>query len=249
MPIFPTRRRRQDALAIESENWEPPVKSHLANKLDYLSAIEVFQDLSRREMEEMDRSTTMSTCQRGKLFYIPGDTGEVLFLLKKGRVQLYRISPEGKKLVVATLGPGAIFGEMSLVGQGMHNTFAEAAKDCLLCVMSRTDVERLILSKPKVALRFIEAIGKRLTAAEARLEETTFKSIPARLAGLLLRLTDETDSVVAGYTHQDLAEMMGTYRETTTQTLNDFKAQGLIEIGRKRIEIQDRQGLKVISQG
>lgn len=249
MPILKgLNRRGKDNLAVESADWGPPTKSRLSSKLDYLSAIEVFQDLSRKEMEQMDRAVTMNTCRQGKLFYIPGDTGEVLFLLKKGRVQLYRLSPEGKKLVVATLGPGAIFGEMSLVGQGMHNTFAEAAEDCLLCVMSHTDVENLILSKPRVALRFIEAVGKRLTEAEARLEETTFKSIPARLASLLLRLSDEPNPVIAGYTHQDLAEMLGTYRETTTQTLNDFKSQGLIEIGRKRIEIIDPEGLQELAE-
>lgn len=240
--------RGKDKPAVESSNWEPPTRSRLSTKLDYLSAIEVFKDLTRKEMEEMDRSITMNTCRQGKLFYIPGDTGEVLFLLKKGRVQLYRLSPEGKKLVVAVLGPGAIFGEMSLVGQGMHNTFAEAVDDCLLCVMSRDDVERLILSKPQVALRFIEAIGKRLTDAESRLEETTFKSIPARLASLLLRLAGESDLVIRGYTHQDLGEMLGTYRETTTQTLNDFKSNGLIEIGRKRIEIKDREGLYQVAE-
>jgi CRP/FNR family cyclic AMP-dependent transcriptional regulator len=235
-------------LAKRSSNWEPPTKSRLSNKLDYLSAIEVFQDLTRTEMEEMDRATTMNTCREGKLFYIPGDTGEVLFLLKKGRVQLYRLSPEGKKLIVATLGPGAIFGEMSLVGQGMHNTFAEATEECLLCVMSRADVERLILSKPKVALRFIEAIGRRLTTAEARLAEMTFKSIPSRLASLLLRLAEDSGPVIDGYTHQDLGEMLGTYRETTTQTLNEFKSAGMIEIGRKRIEIKDVEGLQEIAK-
>ena len=62
----------------------------------------------------MDRATTMSTCEPGRVFYGPDEKGEVLFLLKKGRVQLYRLSPEGKKLVVAVLDEGAIFGEMSL---------------------------------------------------------------------------------------------------------------------------------------
>ncbi|MCP4428175.1 MAG: cyclic nucleotide-binding domain-containing protein, partial [Chloroflexi bacterium] len=109
------------------------------NKLKYLSHIQVFRDLSSTELAEMDRQTTMSTCQPGRIFYMPEDSGEVLFLLKKGRVQLYRIAPNGKKLIVATLGAGAVFGEMSLVGQGMHNTFAEAIDECVLCVMSRSD--------------------------------------------------------------------------------------------------------------
>jgi CRP-like cAMP-binding protein len=67
-----------------------------------------------------------------------------------------------------------------------------------------------------------------------------FKGIPARLASLLLRLSVERNSSdILGLTHQDLAETIGTYRETATQVLNDMKAQGLIEIGRKRITIKD----------
>ncbi len=74
----------------------------------------------------------------------------------------------------------------------MHNTFAEAVDDCLICVMSRTDLERLILNKPQVALRILEITGKRLREAEERLENMAFKGIPARLASLLLRLCRRT---------------------------------------------------------
>ena len=219
-------------------------------KLTYLSNIEIFQDLSANELKEMDRQLTMSTCEAGRIFYMPEETGEVLFLLKRGRVQLYRISPNGKKLVVVTLGPGTIFGEMSLVGQGMHNTFAEAVDECLLCVMSRADVERLMSDKPRVAFRFVEALGERVSDLESRLEEIAFKSIPARLASLLLRLAEEQDrgDEVIGYTHQDLGEMLGTYRETITQTLNDFKSADLIEISRKRVKIVDKEKLEFLSE-
>ena len=151
--------------------------------------------------------------------------------------------------MIATVGPGTIFGEMALIGQGMHNTFAEAIEDCVLCVMSREDVERLLLTRPQVALRLFESLGNRLREVEARLEELAFKGIPARLASLLLQLADETGSdTIQGLTHQDLGEQIGTYRETTTQTLNQFKAQGLIEIGRKRITILDREGLRRIAE-
>ncbi|MCB0110367.1 MAG: cyclic nucleotide-binding domain-containing protein, partial [Caldilineaceae bacterium] len=103
----------------------------------YLSELTVFQDLSPREMDELNRITTMSTVPRGRVFYRPEEPGEVLFILKEGRVQLYRISPEGKKLVITTLGPHTLFGEMALLGTKLHNTFAEAIEDCLICVMSR----------------------------------------------------------------------------------------------------------------
>ena len=221
-----------------------------SSKIGHLKMVDVFQDLTQQEIEEIDRATTMSTCRRGKIFYMPEDTSEVLFLLKEGRVQLYRISPDGKKLVITTIGPGTIFGEMALIGQGMHNTFAEAMDDCVLCVMSRSDVERMLVTKPKVALRIFEALGSRLKDTEARLEEIAFKGIPARLASLLLQMADEQGGdTITGMTHQDLGEQIGTYRETTTQTLNSFKAMGLIDIGRKRITLLDREGLQRIAEG
>ncbi|MGB1252766.1 MAG: Crp/Fnr family transcriptional regulator [Candidatus Promineifilaceae bacterium] len=219
-----------------------------SGKLDYLSMIQIFRDLSQNELAEMDRQTTMASCKSGKIFYMPEDSGEVLFMLKKGRVQLYRMSPNGKKIVVATLGPGAVFGEMSIVGQGMHNTFAQALDECTICVMSRADVDRLIRNKPNVAFRFVEALGQRVTQLESRLEDIAFKSIPARLAGLLIQLSNQAgENKVRGFTHQDLAEMLGTYRETTTQTLNEFKANGLIEIGRKQITVRDKARLEQVA--
>ena len=218
-------------------------------KLNYLTSIEIFRDLSSRDLKEMDRQFTMTGCAAGKIFYMPEESGEVLFLLKKGRVQLYRLSPEGKKIVVATLGPGTIFGEMSLVGQGMYNTFAEAVDECILCVMSRHDVERLMRERPQVALRIVETLGQRLTEMEQQLEEVAFKSIAARLASLLLRLADKAgSSEVTGYTHQDFAEMLGTYRETTTQTLNDLRTSGLVQIERKKIILLDRAGLEDVAE-
>lgn len=219
--------------------------SGMRDKIGYLSDIEIFQDLSPREMQELDRITTMSNVQKGKVFYRPEDVTEVLFIIKQGRVQLYRISAEGKKLVITTLGAGNLFGEMALVGEQMHNTFAEAIEDCLICVMSRTDLERLILNKPQVALRVLDITGRRLHEAEERLEDMAFKGIPARLASLLLRVREEQGSnEIKGLTHQDLAEMVGTYRETATQVLNDLKNDGLIDIGRKRIIILDPEGLE-----
>lgn len=220
-----------------------------SDKIGYLQMVDIFRDLTEAEIEEIDRATTISTCRRGKILYMPEDRSEVLFLLKQGRVQLYRISPDGKKLVIATIGPGAIFGEMALIGQGMHNSFAEAVEDCVLCVMSRDDVERLLMTKPQVALRLFEVLGRRLKEAEARLEAIAFKSIPARLASLLLQLADEAGSdTIVGHTHQDLGEQIGTYRETTTQTLNNLKAMGLLDIGRKRITLLDRDGLRRIAE-
>jgi CRP/FNR family transcriptional regulator, cyclic AMP receptor protein len=222
----------------------------MEDKLDHLSDVDLFRDLSERDMAELDRVTTITAVPRGRVFYEPEDVSQVLFLIREGRVQIYRISPEGKKLVIATLGPGALFGEMALLGQQMQNAFAEALDDCQIFVMSRADLERLILNKPSVGRRVLETTGRRLRDAEKRLEDMAFKGIPARLASLLLRMAAEQGSdEVVGLTHQDLAETIGTYRETATQVLNDMKADGLIEIGRKRIKILDRARLEALAQG
>jgi len=221
----------------------------MTDKPGYLSDLDLFRDLSERDMIEVNRMVTITHVPRGRVFYQPEDTGEVLFLLKEGHVQLYRISSEGKKLVIATLGPGTLFGEMVLLGQQMHNAFAEALDDCLIFVMNRADLERLILTKPQVGLRLLEITGRRLREAEGRLEDMAFKGIPARLASVLLRLAAERHSqTVAGFTHQDLAEMVGTYRETATQILNDMKSAGLITIGRKRIQIIDPERLQAMAR-
>jgi len=115
--------------------------------------------------------------------------------------------------------------------------------------LHHSDLERLILANPQIALHMLENNGQRLRDAETRLEDFAFKGVSARIAGLLLRLAgaDGPDAnVVVGYTQLDLAESVGTYRETAAQVLNDFKAAGMIDISRKRIAILDRDALAAI---
>lgn len=221
--------------------------SDISSKLALLSETDIFRDLSPSDMQEIERMTAMSTCRKGKTFYTPGETGEVLFVLKEGRVNLFRINPDGKRLTVATVNKGTVFGEMSLVGQGMHDTFAEATEDCTLCVMSRDDVEHLLVSRPQVAIRFLELLAGRLSDLEARLETLAFKSVPARLATELLRL-GEREGRVDGLSHQDLAEAVGSYRETVTRILNEFKRDGLIGLDRRSVEIKDAARLRAAAE-
>ena len=98
------------------------VPGHEENKALWclLSATDIFQDLTPEEVEEIHSTITVKEVEKGRIIYMPEDSGEVLFILRQGRVQLYRLSADGRKLVLSIVGPGAIFGEMSLVGQGMH---------------------------------------------------------------------------------------------------------------------------------
>ncbi len=221
----------------------------MTEKTEYLSAVRLLQDLDEVELATMSDQTQLVRHQAGHLFYMPQDQAEVLFILKKGRVQLYRISPDGRKLIVSILRPGAIFGHMTIIGQGLHNTYAQALDDCVICVWSKDHVEELLRKKPEVALRFLTAVGERLAQMEDQLAEVAFKRVPARLAGLLLRLVDEQegDCTLRGYTHQHLADILGTYRETVSQTLNDFRQENIVQTYRKRIEIHDPAALQNIA--
>ena len=223
-----------------------PSDSGKRTKVAYLSETDLFQDMNARDLEQLERGTAMTSCQRGTVFYTPGETGEVLFILKKGRVNLYRMTAEGKKLVTATVEPGTVFGEMSMIGQGMVDSFAEASEDCTLCVMSRTDVERLIREQPSVSLRLLQLLATRLDAAEERLADVAYKSVPARIATTLLRLSGDAGNAVK-LSHQDIADMVGTYRETATRILNELRAEGLIELKRMHIDIVDAGRLEDVA--
>jgi len=218
-----------------------------AGKLGYLAATDIFQDLTPAELTEIDRMTAITTCRRGRVFYTPGETGEVLFVLKKGRVNIYRLSLDGHKLVTGTVEAGTIFGEMALIGQGMGGSFAEAAEDCTFCLMGQADLERLITHSPKVALRLIEVLAARLETAQEQLETLAFRAVPARLASALLRLRGADTDEFVGVTHQELADLIGVHRETVTRVLNDFGSRGLIELHRSRIRLRSADGLRALA--
>lgn len=99
-------------------------------------------------IEWLDAHTTLITTRRGQLIYTPGETSEALLLLKSGRIRTYRLTADGKKLVLSTLEPSAVFGDMPLARQQMYGAFAEAVDDCLVCVLGRADLEQLIQTRP-----------------------------------------------------------------------------------------------------
>jgi CRP/FNR family transcriptional regulator, cyclic AMP receptor protein len=210
-------------------------------KLTYLKGTELFQDFKREQLETFHHTIQMATYRAGHVFYRPGEIGEVMFLLKEGAAQLYRLSPDGRKFVFAEIPASSIFGEMACIGQAMHECFAEATADSVICTLSRSDVQRLILAYPQFALRLIETIGKRMVQAERQLEALAFKTVVPRLADWLRR--ESEGGLLEGLSHQDIGERLGVHRETATYALNELKAAGLIELGRRRIRVIDADGL------
>jgi len=217
-------------------------------KLELLGAMNILQDLPEQELEALMSEIPIHTAKKGTKFF-GSDGPEVLFLLKSGKVELYRLSPEGKRLTLVIVEQGTIFGEMSFIGQRLVGTCAIALEDSVICALSRHDVESLMVQHPQVALRVIEVLANRLQETRNSLEQMAFSDVTGRVADLLLRLSDGDDNVVEGYSHQDLAAMVGCLRESFTAVLDRFKGSGVLTTGRKRIEITDREQLQtVVSQ-
>ncbi len=219
--------------------------------LSYLRAVDIFRDLSTEEINAIHDVTPMRRRSKGTVFYRPGDRAERLFILKEGSVTLYRLTPEGHKLIVATVGAGTIFGEMALAGQSMWDCFAEAEDDALVCTITRRDMERLLQEQPRVALRLLAIMGRRVQELEERLEQMAYRTVRERLGRLLLGNSRRSQGgyEVKGFTHEYLAEAVGASRQTVTQELRRMENAGLLEIGRKRLRLLDVPGLQgIVSQ-
>ena len=116
-------------------------------------------------------------------------------------------------------------------------------------MLSRKDLERLILQHPRVGLRFLEQLSARLLETEAIVEDFAFKSVPARLAGALLRLVETAPDKTAHVSHQELADMIGAYRETVTVALDELQTGNVVRLGRRSIQVLDRTRLEAIAAG
>lgn len=166
-----------------------------------------------------------------------------LFTLMKGRVQLIREGPNGRRLAIATLGPSAIFGEGALLGAADPRVKAVALTDCIVWMVPAPQAEALALRYPVLSWGLLQTVGQRLAQVENRMEEVAYKRLPERLAGLLLELANGSRSI-RGTSHQSLADMLGTYRETISAILRGFKDDGLVELGYRKIELCDVRGLR-----
>lgn len=226
------------------------IVKQVQDKQRYLQMIDIFRDLGHDEVEQLGKHTPMRRVPAGTIFYSPEQSTEVLFILKEGRVRLYHLSPSGRDLTLAILEEGTIFGEMSFVGQQLQSSFAQAVTPCLLCLMSREDVKTHLLGDTRIAYRLLETMGQRLLATENRLSDIAFRHAPDRVATQLLTLPRQSRNWLGRATlpevrctHEELASLVGVYRETVTKILNDFSQRQLIELKRGRIVLRDIDGL------
>ena len=220
-------------------------------KMRLLSMVDVLEPLSQEELEDFSERIPDTKVEQGQVFYAPKDHNETLFLLKKGRVRIYRVTPDGRELTLAVVEAGTMFGEMALTAQRMREAYAEATEPSDICILKNADLERLVGGNPGVGIKIIRVLSERLRLCETRLEDITLKNVPARLASLILQLaategimTPEGPRIPTHYTHRQLATMIGSSREAVTRAFTKLQRAGAVELRHRQIYVKDVEGLK-----
>lgn len=219
-------------------------------KLWYLKRINVFSGLSWGEMRELKRITRMVSYRKNETIYLPGDPSKTVFLLKKGRVKISKLSEEGREVTLAILEPGEIFGELEALQAVPRESLVQALEPVMVCEIRREDFDRYLHQYPEVGGKVIKWFGGRLRQIETRVSDLVFKSASARLAQLLLDLSHSmgirengTIRLQTRFTHQNLANLIGTSRETVSTLISQFVNHGLIAQDNRYILILDENRL------
>jgi CRP/FNR family cyclic AMP-dependent transcriptional regulator len=202
-----------------------------------------------RQNKKFGESLTVRSFRAGETVCEPEEMASSVFLVASGRVQLYRITRDGRRFVSATLGPGSMFGEDSLLGGEGPDSHAVALEPCTIWTMSRQQVLEISSTDAMFGFGLMQAMGQRVVQAEDRLEQMAYSTIASRLAALLLELAESDPAGIVRATHQELADMLGTWRETVSKTLQDFRRQGWVASGRRQLTLMDREALQLEAGG
>ena len=208
------------------------------------------QSLTDRRWDELERRGITRRFVKGGIIYAPDEPATELFVIKEGRVALNLLSPEGRTLTVRVVKSGEVFGHASLLSDGTFDTFAEALRPTIVAVVRRPTLEELMVERPALALGLMEDLGRHSQALSRRLGNVAFKSVPGRLASVLLELAQpsERETTTGRWTHQELADMINAYRETVTKVLNQFRTAKLIEMDRQGVRLLNVAGLQELAQ-
>ena len=215
----------------------------VAQKVGYLKLSDLIGSDNAKLESLINERLPRRNFKPGDTIYPGNQKGPVLFLVKSGNVRITRKSAQGQQFDVKTVSGGTIFGEMPQIGQTMLGAQAIAAEPVKAAVINAAEFERLASSSPVIALNVLRQVGTRLVDAERRHEQAAFQPVTSRIASLLTKLANK-DNQVVGYTHQEMADKLGVYRETVTNAIAELKADRLIKVGRKRITILDAGAMK-----
>lgn len=222
----------------------------------FLNRVELFQDLSLDDAARIEAMSELVKVRRRQVIFTPGDASDKIYLLKSGLVKISRVTEDGKELTLHFLSPGDVFGETSLIDQAPRNTLAAAYEDCVLQVIDRADALKFMSGNASFLIRLTQLIADRRRRLENKIDNLLFKSAHARLAGLFLELAKEfgvRDSrgviINLKLTHREIANLIGSTRETVSFALLDLRKDNLIQNDGKRVILLDMAGIEALYEG
>jgi CRP/FNR family cyclic AMP-dependent transcriptional regulator len=228
-----------------------------SEKLGLLRELELFAGLADRDIEAIGHATTMTHCRPGQVILSPEDPPDRIHILKKGKVRVFRVTPDGKQLTLDIYDKGTILGDMGLLGQDrMPEAYAETIDAAVICTITPDELRRLIERYPIIGVNIISYLSARLREAERELEAMAYQRVGQRLARKLIDLgqrfgvqTVRGTLIQARLTQQELADMIGTTRETLAHTVSDFRRRGLLDTASHQVLIRDAERLAEVAGG
>jgi CRP/FNR family transcriptional regulator len=223
----------------------------LASSLRNLPFFSGLEDGDLRDVFSLGKEKTFS---KGDIVFSEGDPAAAIYIVKEGRVKVYKLSPEGKEQILHFVGSGETFGGAPIFrSKGGYPAFAECMSDCRLIAIPRESLRKLISENPQIALKILESFSNYLNVLVSLVEDLSLRDVPRRLARFLLGLAIERGKPVSQgilidtkLTKEEIASRLGTVREVVSRTLSQFQAKGLIKTDGKSIIILSREKLQQI---
>ena len=216
-------------------------------KLWYLEQVDILKGMSAEEMDMVAQHTRMSGAVKDQQIFFADGPSDTIYFLKKGRAKVATTNEEGKEVVKAVLFPGEVFGELAIAGEEKRRDRAVALDDdVIICSMDIRDAQEMLSKDPRLHMEFTRMIGKRMISMERRMEDLVFKDSRTRIIGLLRNMAEQHGRKVGdewllehSLTHQDIADLTATARQTVTTVLNDLLKQDLVYVERGKLLIRD----------
>jgi len=222
---------------------------------ELLRKVPLLTGLTDADREALAAAVARRRYRKGDIVMQKDEPGHALFIVERGSVRIYVPSAQGNDLILAVLGPGDFFGDLSLLDGRPRSASAAVSTDTTLLMLERSDFIALITRRPAAAMAVLEAVAGRLRETDEMASDLAFLDVAGRLAKRLLDLASaygvERGSGVLidlPVTQEELANMIGVTRESVNRTISDFRALGLISNQGRRIVIRDADGLRRRSQ-
>lgn len=225
----------------------------LKRTLWYLKKIPLLAELGPEGLARLAERVEQREIRRREVVYMNGDPGDALYFVNGGRIKISKVTRDGKSLTLFYCGPSELFGEGCLIDGGPRTEMAEAVENAMLTQVERGDFERLLATHAHLGAQMTRMMVQRRKDLETKVEALVFRDVTSKLAELLLKLAGEYGvddargtMVALKITHQELANLIGSTRETVSLTLSQFKRKKFICTEGRKVIISDHEGLKAL---